>query len=72
MRRFERYSIEELERFRDETRNTVKVYHIALFKNHDYCNTVDRLRMETIYRAAKVDLKDVLWEIEGRTLGIIS
>lgn len=71
MRRFKNRTIEELRRFRDDARNLAKSYYIAIYENHDYRDGYDRIRMETVYAAAKQDLKDVIWEIEGRELGII-
>jgi len=72
MRKFEKRTMQELEDFREETRKLVKAYYIAIYKNHDYCNSIDRIRMETVYQAAKQDLKDVMWEIEGRNLNILN
>lgn len=72
MRRFENRTIEELEAFMEETRKLVRAYYVAIYKNHDYGNAIDRIRMETVYQAAKDDLKAVMWELEGRNLGILT
>ena len=72
MRKYGLFTTEELRRFKADTEGKLKAYHTAIFKNKDYTSEIDRLRMLSVYNALKVDLKDVIWELEGRELGIIA
>lgn len=72
MRKYGLFTTEELKRFKADTEGKLKAYNTAIFKNKDYTSEIDRLRMLSVYNALKVDLKDVMWELEGRELGIIA
>lgn len=72
MRKYEKFSKEELRIAKAEIEGTVKAYHIAIFKNKDYINEIDRLRMIAAYNMYKTVLKEIMWEAEGRELGIIA
>lgn len=72
MRKYEKFSKEELRIARAEIEGTVKAYHIAIYKNKDYINEIERLRMIATYNMYKTTLKDIMWEMEGRELNIIA
>lgn len=71
MRKYGIFTTEELRQYKADTEGKLKAYHTAIFKNKDYTSEIDRLRMMSLYAALKSDLKDVMWELEGRELGII-
>lgn len=71
MRKYGIFTVEELEQYKKDTEGKLKAYYTAIFKNKDYTGEIDRLRMMSVYNALKSDLKEVMWELEGRALGII-
>lgn len=72
MRNFENFSKEGLRKAKADIERNVKAYHTAIFKNKDYIDETDKLRMITAYNTYKIVLKEILWEMEGRELGIIT
>ena len=64
------FSNKELEEYKRYLENEAKRYHIAIFKNHDYTSEIDRLKMLAVYKAYMNDLRDIVWELECRELGI--